>query len=97
MGNEPYKVPIVRGWQIFQEALKLASGLARQARFVMSLESGKVEVLAVDEQFIYLRYLQAKDTSLIGRFMVFHRDDEAHWFDDLRLVKEKGSRGDRFW
>jgi KamA family protein len=30
-GNEPYKVPIVRGWQIFREALRYGSGLARRA------------------------------------------------------------------
>jgi lysine 2,3-aminomutase len=85
-GNEPYSVPVVQGWQIFQEAITRGSGLARQARFVMSLENGKVEVLAVDDDRIYLRYLQAKDVDLIGKFMMFRRDDAACWFDELRAV-----------
>jgi L-lysine 2,3-aminomutase len=82
-GNEPYEVPIVRSWRIFQEALHLGSGLAKRAKFVMSHESGKVEIMAVDEQHIYLRYHRAKDPSQQGRFMIYKRDDEACWLDQL--------------
>ena len=82
-GNEPYKVPIVRGWQIFSEALRRGSGLARRARFVMSHESGKAEVLAVDAHHIYLRYHRAKDPAMRGQFMIYRRDDEACWPDEL--------------
>ena len=82
-GNEPYEVPIVRGWQIFQEALRHGSGLARRARFCMSHETGKVEILAVDDEHIYLRYHQAKDPADLGRFFVRRRNDEAYWLDQL--------------
>jgi len=82
-GNEPYEVPIVRGWKIFNEAMRQGSGLARRARFVMSHETGKVEILAVDATRIYLRYHRAKDPSLRGKFMIYKRDDEAFWLDDL--------------
>ncbi len=82
-GNEPYRVPIVRGWQIFNEALRRGSGLAQRARFVMSHESGKVEVLAVDAHHIYLRYHRAKDPAKRGQFMIYRRDDEACWPDEL--------------
>lgn len=85
-GNEPYEVPIVRGWQVFQEALRQGSGLARRARFVMSHETGKIEILAVDERRIYLRYHRAKDPNDRGRFMIFHRNDEAFWLDQLEPV-----------
>lgn len=91
-GNAPYRVPIVRGWEIFQESLHLGSGLARRARFVMSHESGKIEVLAVDESRIYLRYHRAKDSALRGQFMIYHRDDEAYWLDDLRPVDPNHDR-----
>ncbi len=85
-GNEPYEVPMVEGWQIFQKALSLGSGLARRARFVMSHESGKVEILGVDEENIYLRYHQAKDPDDLGRFFVRRRDDKAYWLDQLEPV-----------
>lgn len=93
-GNEPYEVPIVRGWHIFQEALRRGSGLARRARFVMSHETGKIEVLAVDEKRIYLRYHRAKDPSDRGRFMVYQRNDDAYWLDQLEPVE--GTNTPRF-
>ena len=85
-GNEPYAVPIVRGWKTFQEALHRGSGLARRTRFCMSHERGKVEVVAIDDRLIYLKFHQAKDPSDVGKFFVCHRDDEAMWLDDLKPV-----------
>ncbi|MDP3030973.1 MAG: KamA family radical SAM protein [Rhodocyclaceae bacterium] len=93
-GNDPYKVSIVRGWEIFREALRYGSGLARRARFVMSHETGKVEILAVDDQHIYLRYQRAKDASLRGRFLIYKRNDDAYWLDDLEPAA--GSDAPRF-
>lgn len=87
-GNEPYEVPIVRGWHIFQEALYWGSGLARRAKYVMSHESGKVEILAVDNKHIYLRYHRSKDPSLAGKFIICKRDDEAYWLDQLQPIGE---------
>jgi KamA family protein len=85
-GNDPYKVSIVRGWEIFREALRYGSGLARRARFVMSHETGKIEILAVDEKYIYLRYQRAKNATLRGRFLIYQRNDEAYWLDDLQPI-----------
>jgi KamA family protein len=90
-GNEPFELPIVAGWKIFQQALARGSGLARRARFCMSHASGKIEILAVDEQHIYTRYHQAKDVRNLGRLRIYHRDDNADWLDQLRPL-ETGSR-----
>lgn len=83
-GNLPYRVPIVRGWELFQEAMRGVSGLAKRARFVMSHETGKVEVLAVTSDRILLRYHRARDPANRGRILEFERDDDAAWLDDLR-------------
>ncbi len=91
-GNQPYAVPIVEGWDIYNKAMQLGSGLARRARFVMSHETGKLEILAVDERFIYMRYHQAKDPENLGRFMAFKRDNSAYWLDDLELAFESSSK-----
>jgi len=85
-GNEPFEIPIVAGWQIFREALRRGSGLARRARFVMSHEIGKLEILAVDEKHIFLRCHRAKDPDMRGRLMIFKRDDEAFWLDQLEPI-----------
>lgn len=89
-GNEPYEVPIVEGFSLFDRARRTASGLGRRARFCMSHESGKVEVVGVDDKHIYMRYHQAKDPADESRFMVFHRDDEAFWLDQLKPVEGLG-------
>ena len=86
-GNEPYEVPIVEGWTIFQQALKRGSGLSRRARFCMSHETGKVEVVGIDDEHIYLRYHQAKDLDDLGRFFVRQRDDKAYWLDQLQPLE----------
>lgn len=89
-GNEPYEVPIVRGYQLVEEAKRRVSGLAKRVRFAMSHDTGKVEIVGVDERYIYMRYHRALHPGNEGRFMVFHRDDEAAWLDDLRLVEGMG-------
>lgn len=86
-GNEPYETPLVRGWQLFSQALQHGSGLARRPRYVMSHSTGKVEVLAVDASHIYLRYHSASDPANAGRFGIYARDDQAYWFDQLRPVQ----------
>ncbi|MCG3133111.1 MAG: hypothetical protein HMLKMBBP_00204 [Planctomycetes bacterium] len=83
-GNLPFRVPIVRGWHIFQEALRGISGLAKRARFVMSHESGKVEVVAVTDDDVIVRYHRARDPAMRGRVLVYERDDDAAWLDELR-------------
>ncbi len=85
-GNEPFAVPIIRGYELFEEAKRHVSGLAKRLRFVMSHETGKIEIVGVDSLFMYLCYHRAKDPANEGRFMIFHRDDNAVWLDDLRPV-----------
>ncbi len=82
-GNEPFEVPIVRGWKLFSEAVRRVSGLAGRARFAMSHESGKLEVVGVDESHIYFRYHRAKNPRNSGRFFFCRRDDDAYWLDQL--------------
>lgn len=93
-GNEPYEVPIVRGWHIFSEALMHGSGLARRARFVMSHETGKIEILAVDARHIYLRYHRARDATFRSQFMIYKRNDDARWLDELEPTE--GSDAPKF-
>ena len=91
-GNEPYAVPIVRGWEIFREALRHGSGLARRARFVMSHELGKLEVAGVDRRHIYLRFHRARNPRFRGVLMAYRRNDEAYWLDDLEPIRGSGAR-----
>lgn len=88
VGNEPYAVPLVRGWRVFREAIRRGSGLESRVRFVMSHATGKLEILSVDDERILLRYHRAADPDRFGRILVCKRDDAARWLDDLHVCEE---------
>ena len=85
-GNAPFEVPLVRSWRIFDCARRRCSGLSRRVRLVMSHASGKIEVLGVDAEHIFLRYHRALDAALESRFLVCRRDDDANWLDQLEVL-----------
>lgn len=89
-GNRPFETTLVESFSIFQDAMRRVSGLAKRARLVMSHASGKVEIVGVDAQHIYLRYHRAKDPRNEGRFLVCYRDDGAQWLDELVEVEGLG-------
>lgn len=89
-GNKPFEVPMVRSYRVMSGARRLVSGLAKRARLVMSHESGKIEILGVTEEHIYLRYHRARNPLDDERFMIYKRDDNAFWLDDLTPVIEHG-------
>jgi L-lysine 2,3-aminomutase len=83
VGNKPYVVPLVEGYGVFSDARRRASGLGRRARYCMSHSTGKISMVGLDREHIYLRYHQAKDPSDEFRFVVFEPDDETFWVDEL--------------
>ncbi|MCD6384371.1 KamA family radical SAM protein, partial [Candidatus Sumerlaeota bacterium] len=86
LGNKPYAVPLVEGYKIFEKAKTKVSGLAKRARYSMSHSSGKIEILGIDTEYIYLRYHRAAQPKNRSRFVIAERDDTAYWFDDLKLL-----------
>ena len=50
---------------------------------MISHERGKIEVVGVTGKHIYVKYHRAMDAGREGKFLVFYRDDEAFWYDDL--------------
>lgn len=83
IGNKPYAVPLVRAYQVFQEAKKNLSGTAKRATFVMSHALGKIEVVGLDHFHIYMRYHRAADPADTGEFIVARRNDGGYWLDDF--------------
>ncbi len=86
VGNKPYAVPLEEGYEIFEKAKGMVSGLAKRARFVMSHASGKIEVVGKTDDHVYLKYHRAANDDDSGRFMVFKSNPEAYWFDDYDEV-----------
>lgn len=81
-GNKPYAVPVEEGFRIFEKAKSLVSGLAKRARFVMSHVSGKIEIVGLTQQNIFMKYHRAAEESDSGDFLMFLRNPQAYWFDD---------------
>ena len=82
-GAAHFTVPLVRAFGLVDRARELVSGLSRRARFCLSHELGKTEIVGVDERHIYARYHRAKHLEHAGRFFVYRRDDEAWWVNQL--------------
>lgn len=87
IGNKPYAVPLVRAYQVFQEAKKNLSGTAKRAIFAMSHALGKIEVVGLDYFHIYLRYHRAPDPRDAGEFIVAKRNDRGYWLDDFEIIR----------
>jgi len=85
-GNEIYHRSIVDAYFRFEKAKAMCSGITKRVRFVMSHASGKVEVIAVDDNYIYIKYHRSKEPTDDYRIRIFHRDDNAHWLDNLEEV-----------
>ncbi|MFJ6198022.1 KamA family radical SAM protein [Micromonospora sp. NPDC092111] len=84
-----FSVPLARAWQVYTDAIRGVSGLARTARGpVMSAAPGKVLLDGVVDvagtEVFSLRLLQARDAAQVGRQFFARYDPGAEWFDDLR-------------
>jgi KamA family protein len=84
-----FKIPLVRAWEIYREALRDVSGLARTARGPsMSAGPGKVEIQGVaeirGEKVFVLRFLQGRNPDWVNRPFFARFDNQAVWLDDLK-------------
>ena len=82
LGNEPFAVPVEKGYKIFEKARSKCSGLAKRSRLVMSHETGKVEVVGMSDGQIFFKYNRSVDIENNGKFLAFDLNPDAYWFDD---------------
>ncbi|MEE9226680.1 MAG: KamA family radical SAM protein [Acidobacteriota bacterium] len=88
-GNDTFKVTLQDGCRLFDEAMVRMSGLAKRARYVMSHETGKIQILGVTAEYVLMKYHQAKYPSDQNRILVLPWREGAAWLDDL--LPEVGS------
>jgi len=81
-GNKTFSVPVEEAYTIFKEATRIKSGLAKTARFILSHQSGKIEVAGLTDKFIIFRNHNLADDSKNGQISFYKRHPEAFWFDD---------------
>lgn len=81
-GNSDFVLPLKKVYRLVEEAKSLTSGLGKRVKLVMSHASGKIEVLSIEGDTIYLKYHQSR-TGEYGKFMILPCPDDAAWFEDL--------------
>ena len=84
-----FEVPLAEGVEIYANAIRHVSGLARTARGPsMSATPGKIEIQGVaeiaGEKVFVLRMLQARNPNWAYRPFFAKFDPNATWFDDLK-------------
>ena len=87
--NRYFELPLVRAWEIYRDAIKQVSGLARTARGPsMSTGPGKVEIQGVaeikGEKVFVLRFIQGRDPDWVQRPFFARFDPQATWLDQLQ-------------
>ena len=84
-----FELPLYRCWEIFRDAYKQVSGLARTVRGPsMSAGPGKVEVQGVTEvkgeKVFVLRFIQARNPDWVQQPFFAKFDENATWLNDLK-------------
>ncbi len=84
-----FEVPLARAVEIYRDAMRKVSGLARTARGPsMSAGPGKVEIQGITEvageRVFALRFLQGRNPDWVQQPFFARFDPGATWFDQLR-------------
>jgi len=87
-----FAVTLNDAWEIFTEAYKNVSGIARTVKGpVMSADPGKVHILGVNkingEKVFSLRFVQARETKHVNTPFFARYNHDAIWLDDLKPWK----------
>ena len=91
IGNHTYTVPVEKSYGVMQSAFQKCSGLAKRARFIMSHNTGKIEVVGQNRHNIFMRYHQAADPDDYQKFIISHSNPQARWFDDYQPLTPASS------
>ncbi len=78
-----FQVPLKRGYEILEEAKKQMNGHSKRFKFIMSHYTGKIEILGIIDDEIYLKYHQARNPEDLGKTFKKKLNPDAGWLDDL--------------
>ncbi|SNR68348.1 KamA family radical SAM protein [Desulfurobacterium atlanticum] len=84
-----FQVPLKKGYQIVEKAKQKLDGHAKRFKYIMSHKTGKIEIVGIIGDEIYLKYHQAKQPSKVGKLFKRKLTPDAGWLDDLEPAKSK--------
>lgn len=88
VGNRGYAVPLERGYDVFEEARSRVSGLAKRARYVMSHETGKIEIMGRTPGRIFFKYHRAAHGLDSYRILICRSNPQGYWLEDFEELEE---------
>jgi len=83
-----FQVPFKEGYEIVEKAKQKLDGHAKRFKYVMSHKTGKIEIVGIIGDEIFLKYHQAKDPSKVGKLFRMRLTPNAGWLDDLEPIEE---------
>jgi KamA family protein len=78
-----FQVPLIQAVDIVEKAKGCLEGHGKRFKFIMSHKTGKIEIIGIIGDEIYLKYHQAKDPKNMGRFFKMKINPYAGWLDEL--------------
>ncbi len=78
-----FQVPLYRGYKIVEDAKKMLNGHSKRFKYTMSHKTGKIEIVGITGDDIYLKYHQAKSPRNLGKFFKRKINKTAGWLDEL--------------
>jgi KamA family protein len=83
-----FQVPICEGVRIVEEAKAKCNGLSKRFKYVMSHNTGKIEILGIMDDEIYFKYHEARNREQLGTMFKRRVDERAGWLDDFNYYPE---------
>jgi lysine 2,3-aminomutase len=83
-----FQVPLQSGYEIVEGAKSMLNGHSKRFKYIMSHKTGKIEIVGIMDDEIYLKYHQAKDPSNIGLFFKMGLNETAGWLDELEQFSQ---------
>ncbi len=84
-----FQVPLKEAYEIVEGAKQRLDGHAKRFRFIMSHKTGKIEIVGIIGNEIYLKYHQCKEPEKVGKLFKMLLTPNAGWFDDLEPIEEE--------
>jgi lysine 2,3-aminomutase len=82
-GASHFQVSLRRGIETARGINMRLSGIQKTFKYIMPHESGKIEILDIAGDRVFLRYHQSKDPALVERLFQRRYVEGASWLDDL--------------
>ncbi len=78
-----FQIPLYEGYKIIENTKKTLDGHSKRFRYIMAHRSGKIEIVGITDDYIYLKQHEAKNPKNLGRFFKRKLNETAGWLDEL--------------